>query len=138
MSSIADNLRTLRTLKRMTQAELSELSNVSKTYINRIEKGVYVNVSLDVLNKLSSALECTITDLNGDFELEKRANLLAETMLARDPDRSVSSLILDKLIKENLIDENFVIDDNLKKILEEAIKFDARINNNLKKKGSGK
>lgn len=136
MSSIADNLRTLRTLKRMTQAELSELSNVSKTYINRIEKGVYVNVSLDVLNKLASALECNLTDLNGDFEPEKRANLLTETMLFRDPDRSVSSLILDKLIKENLIDENFKIDDNLKKILEEAIKFDARINNNLKKKGS--
>ena len=134
MSIVGDNLKTLRLLKRMSQTELAKRSGISNTYLNQIEKGIYSNPSLDILSRLAEVLECTVKDLDSyKQESEKRANSTTDMVLSNGPECSISTLILNRLLKEHLIDENFTINDELKKTLEDAIKLDAKLNNNLKK-----
>ena len=136
MSIVGDNLKTIRLLKPMSQIELAKLSGVSNTYINRIEKGVYENPSLDVLNKLTKALCCTVEDLTGKTEsdpVEKTINQIIDMTKSNTNQATVAGLILERLSKENLIDENFALTPKLKELLEDAIKLDAKLNNNLKK-----
>lgn len=141
MSIIGNNLKTLRLLKHMSQTELAKISSISNTYINRIEKGVYENPSLDVLKRLAEALECTVEELGKTEQdiSDKRADLTFDINKFVSTDiqtTTFAGLLLEKLRREGLIDENFSMDDNFKELLEDAIKLDAKLNNNLKKKGS--
>ena len=49
----------LRKERGMTQEELAEASRVDRTNISKIESGVY-NVSMDILAKIATVLECTV------------------------------------------------------------------------------
>jgi len=140
MSVVGNNLKNMRLLKGMSQTELSKISGVSLPYLNRIEKGIHENPSLDFLSKLARGLNCTVEDLTGDIEncppeksASKTINQIIEITKANTKQASVSGLILERLVSEKIIDENFTITPKLKKLLEDAIRLDAELNNNLKK-----
>lgn len=141
MSIISENLKTIRILNKITQIELAKLSGVSNTYINRIEKGVYENPSLDVLNKLATALNCTVEELTGkkieiepvEKSIERSINKILDMASSNVDQVSVAALILERLSKEKIIDENFTFTSKLKELLEDAIKLDAKLNNSLRR-----
>lgn len=58
------NLREIRKSKRMTQKELSERAKVNRINISQYEIGVK-NPNLTTVQKLASALGCTIEQLLG-------------------------------------------------------------------------
>lgn len=55
----------LRRGKGMTQEELAEVSGVDRTNISKIESGVY-NVSMVILAKIATVLECTVDIISTD------------------------------------------------------------------------
>lgn len=60
----------LRKDKYITQDELAEASGVNRVNIAKIEKGKY-NVSIDILSKIVSALECKIDFTDNKTNLKK-------------------------------------------------------------------
>ncbi|KAA0548338.1 helix-turn-helix transcriptional regulator [Bacillus sp. BGMRC 2118] len=50
-------IQDLRTKKGMTLSELSKVSGVSKSYLSFIERGIQKNPSIDVIERLASALD---------------------------------------------------------------------------------
>lgn len=56
----SEKIKELREVKGITQGELSRLSGVSVAEICRIEKGERQNPSINLLNKLLSALDVDI------------------------------------------------------------------------------
>ena len=58
--TFSEKIKELREAKGITQGELSRLSGVSVAEICRIEKGERQNPSINLLNKLLSALEVDI------------------------------------------------------------------------------
>jgi len=56
-------LRTLRKQRNMSQKELSEKSKVHRVAICRIESGVIKAPRADTLQKIASALNCSIDEL---------------------------------------------------------------------------
>lgn len=58
------NLRVIRKLRKMTQRELSERAKVNRINISQYEIGVK-NPNLTTVQKLASALGCTIEQLLG-------------------------------------------------------------------------
>lgn len=58
------NLRAIRKEKKMTQKALSERANVNRINISQYEIGVK-NPNLTTVQKLASALGCTIEELLG-------------------------------------------------------------------------
>ena len=58
--TFSEKIKELREAKVITQGELSRLSGVSVAEICRIEKGERQNPSINLLNKLLSALEVDI------------------------------------------------------------------------------
>lgn len=55
----------LRKERGMTQEELAEASGVDRTNISKIESGVY-NVSMAILAKIATVLECTVDVISSD------------------------------------------------------------------------
>ena len=137
MSIVGDNLRRIRSDKAISQMELSRLSGISNTYINRLERGVYENPSLDVLEKLSFSLNCTVEELTGtNNQNEKNIYEMIEEILKKNKmhneQTQVAALLLAKLRANNLISEDFEMTSTLAKLLEEAIRLDAKIEKNIK------
>ena len=58
----AQNMRQVRRLKEISQEELSFRANVSKTYINEVERGSRA-VSIDVMGRIADALEMPLEKL---------------------------------------------------------------------------
>ena len=58
----AQNMRQVRRLKEISQEELSFRANVSKTYINAVERGSRA-VSIDVMGRIADALEMPLEKL---------------------------------------------------------------------------
>jgi transcriptional regulator with XRE-family HTH domain len=56
------NLKTLRQAKGMSQEELAHRAGIDRTYISSLERNVY-NASIDVVDRLASALEVEAADL---------------------------------------------------------------------------
>lgn len=56
---IGNRIAEIRKQRGLTQTELSEITGLQQVNISKIEKGKY-NVSIDILNKLCTALECEI------------------------------------------------------------------------------
>ena len=55
-------MRQVRCLKEISQEELSFRANVSKTYINEVERGSRA-VSIDVMGRIADALEMPLEKL---------------------------------------------------------------------------
>lgn len=60
--AFAANLRRIRNAKGMSQDALALEANVSRSYLSKIEKGVFY-VSLNVLGRLAEALEVEPAEL---------------------------------------------------------------------------
>ena len=58
------NLQIIRLARKMTQEELSQRANVNRVNISQYEIGIK-NPNLSTVQKLASALECTIEELLG-------------------------------------------------------------------------
>lgn len=57
------NLKKIREAKGLTQSELAKKSGISRITINRIENGSQKDIMVGNLNKLAAALECKVSDL---------------------------------------------------------------------------
>lgn len=73
-SSLAKNLETLMQEKQISQTRLSKISGVSQSYIFKILNDQIKKPSLDTLEKLASALDSTVAQLNHSLELPKEAD----------------------------------------------------------------
>lgn len=61
--ALAENLKYQKSLKNWTTEKLAVEANVPKDTISKILAGITRNPSMDTLQKLSTALECSIEDL---------------------------------------------------------------------------
>lgn len=59
---LAKNIRVKRHIKKISQEELAEIAGLHRTYIGAIERGQQ-NVSIDNIEKIAIALECTVQEL---------------------------------------------------------------------------
>lgn len=73
-SSLAKNLETLMQEKQISQTRLSKISGVSQSYIFKILNDQIKKPSLDTLEKLASALDSTVAQLNHSLQLPKEAD----------------------------------------------------------------
>lgn len=73
-SSLAKNLETLMREKQISQTRLSKISGVSQSYIFKILNDQIKKPSLDTLEKLATALDSTVAQLNHSLELPKEAD----------------------------------------------------------------
>ncbi len=73
-SSLAKNLETLMQEKQISQTRLSKISGVSQSYIFKILNDQIKKPSLDTLEKLATALDSTVAQLNHSLELPKEAD----------------------------------------------------------------
>ncbi|MBV9561819.1 MAG: helix-turn-helix transcriptional regulator [Bradyrhizobium sp.] len=79
---LALNLRRLRHEKALSQEELAHRAGIDRTYISAIERSLYA-VSIDVLDKLSRALDVEAADL-----LKRPQQTGKEKKKSRGPDGS--------------------------------------------------
>ena len=73
-SSLAKNLETLMQEKQISQTRLSKISGVSQSYVFKILNDQIKKPSLDTLEKLATALDSTVAQLNHSLELPKEAD----------------------------------------------------------------
>lgn len=73
-SRLAKNLETLMQEKQISQTRLSKISGVSQSYIFKILNDQIKKPSLDTLEKLATALDSTVAQLNHSLELPKEAD----------------------------------------------------------------
>lgn len=73
-SSLAKNLETLMQKRQISQTRLSKISGVSQSYIFKILNDQIKKPSLDTLEKLATALDSTVAQLNHSLELPKEAD----------------------------------------------------------------
>jgi SOS-response transcriptional repressor LexA len=73
-SSLAKNLETLMQERQISQTRLSKISGVSQSYIFKILNDQIKKPSLDTLEKLATALDSTVAQLNHSLELPKEAD----------------------------------------------------------------
>jgi len=60
---VAERIRELRIQKNLSQTQLSCRAGLDRSYISKIERGVRLNVSLDVLMRLADELGCEVSQL---------------------------------------------------------------------------
>jgi transcriptional regulator with XRE-family HTH domain len=77
---LGKRIRSLRRRKDYSQEQLAEKASISGKYVGEIERG-QANISIDVLDNLSTALEISISDLL-DFEHESDRNELVRKLTA--------------------------------------------------------
>jgi transcriptional regulator with XRE-family HTH domain len=75
----AKNLRRLRLQRNLSQENLADLANLHRTYVGSVERGER-NISIDNIERLANALECSIAELLVEeseevVELTDRENL---------------------------------------------------------------
>lgn len=63
---IGENIRRYRKQKRMTLSDLASTTGISKSYLSYIERGIKHNPSIDVLEKITEALEINISSIITD------------------------------------------------------------------------
>lgn len=59
---LAENLRKLRATAGLSQEALADLALIDRTYVSALERQRYA-ASIDTIEKLASALQCSIVDL---------------------------------------------------------------------------
>ena len=65
---LGKRIRTLRRINDLSQEELAEKANMSGKYVGEIERG-QANITVDILEKISTALDVEISELF-DFQHE--------------------------------------------------------------------
>lgn len=65
---VGSRIRKIRKKKKMSQEGLAELAAVSANYIGVIERGEK-SISLDILEKIATALDTTVAELSSHSEL---------------------------------------------------------------------
>jgi len=139
IDKVANNLKNIRGEKNLSQGELSKLSGVSNVYISNLENAVKTNPSLEIIAKLANALGCSVNNILGeeeniDLQYKKAVTKIADSKNDFD---GVAKQLIKRFIEEGIISPNDEeIPKDTMKLIEEAIILDAKINNNLKKKGS--
>lgn len=141
MTVIGNNLRRIRSKRGITQIDLSKITGITNAYISKVENGIKKNPSSIILNKLAKALNCSTNDLTNKYNsdeikepsIKDVVNELIITKQHNSDESTVAGLILEKLRNENKLDENFKFTPKIKELIEEAIKLDAKFNNNIKK-----
>lgn len=145
MNTIGENIKKIRKNLKITQEDLAKAINLTADYISKLETGKRGNPSMDVLEKMASALNCSKFDLIGENNIEDYkeltiAKVLKETYLNSNKDdtnkltsQSLTDTLVRRLIQEGIIDKDGNISSSNLRLLEEAIKLDAKLNNNLKK-----
>lgn len=63
------NVKVLRVKRKLSQEVLAAEAGIERTYLGGIERGEH-NVSLLTMLKLAAALECSVTELLSDVELD--------------------------------------------------------------------
>lgn len=63
--SIGENLKKYRNEKKVSQRKLAQTAGVSFAYIQQLEKNEKQNPSIEIITKLSNALEINVNDLIG-------------------------------------------------------------------------
>jgi transcriptional regulator with XRE-family HTH domain len=132
---IGSNIKRIRNEKGIKQTHIQKVTGISNVYLSNIENGVKTNPSTEVLEKIAAALGVTFSELIREPKPKSIHELVNELILSKQinsDQATVAGLILERLYKEKLIDENFSFTPELKELLEDAIKLDAKLNNNLK------
>jgi transcriptional regulator with XRE-family HTH domain len=133
---VGERIKLIRESKGMSQIELARKANVSNIYLSNLENGIKNNPSNKLLVKIADALNVTIDDFNSDKEDEKNIYEMIEEILKKNnmhnEETQVAALLLAKLRSNNLINEDFEMTPSLVKLLEEAIRLDAKIEKNIK------
>ncbi|MEK7070383.1 MAG: helix-turn-helix transcriptional regulator [Patescibacteria group bacterium] len=68
---MGEKIYSARKKHKLTQEKLSEISDVDRTYISQIEKG-HRNPSIEIVSKLSRALDLRVDDVIGNNKKKKR------------------------------------------------------------------
>jgi len=100
--SLGKRIRTLRRINDLSQEELAEKANISGKYVGEIERG-QANITIDILGKISTALDVEISELF-DFQHEiNRQELIPQihTLLkdADDPNLQTIFRIIKSILK---------------------------------------
>lgn len=65
-----DWIRKCREARKMTQQELADKAGISRTYLSNLERGVSANPTLDIVTRLSKAMDFKPEPVNGTIELD--------------------------------------------------------------------
>lgn len=145
INTVGENIKRIRKNLKISQESLGNAVGLTADYISKLETGKRGNPSWDALEKIASVLKCSVIDLIGDNNIKEYkeltiAKVLKETYLKSNegnPNRpnaqTVTNTIVQRLINEGIIDGEGNISPKNIKLLEEAIRLDAKLHNNLKK-----
>lgn len=83
---VGKRIRSLRKIRDLSQEELAEKADISSKYLGEIERG-RSNLTIDIMEKLSAALEVNVVDLFDSQHESSRAILRQEIQsLIREAD----------------------------------------------------
>lgn len=142
---IGENIKRIRKKRKITQIQLAKMCGLTNDYISKLELGKRENPSSDVISKIAEALNCSVDELiSGEAKVptidDKFKKLFVETadkISRQEKLKTVSQLLMERMIKEKLIDDTGFISEETLEILRQGMELDAKLNSNLKnKKGS--
>lgn len=145
MNTLGENIKRIRKSLKLSQKDLADKTELTSDYISKIETAKRENPSIAVIEKIASVLNCSVYDIIGENNIEQYKELtvakaLKETYLNSNKEdiskptaQTVTDLLVKRLIQEGIIDEEGNMSPSDLRLLEEAIKLDAKLNNNLKK-----
>ena len=87
---IGKRMRSLRRLNDLSQEQLGEKANISTKYVSEVERG-NANITVDILEKISTALNVDLPDLF-DFHHELSRGELKKTINSLIKDASDQNL----------------------------------------------
>lgn len=77
---IGENITQIRKLQGMTLTELAEKANISKSNLSNIERGINVNPSIKVLEKIAEVLHTELGTLLGLEQIHPEKDKLVERL----------------------------------------------------------
>lgn len=98
---LGKRIRTLRRQYDYSQEQLAEKANISGKYLGEVERG-QANISVDVLEKISDALNIKLSDLlDFEHELGRKALITKLSALIKSADDNSLQLIF-RVVKDIL------------------------------------
>ena len=103
--SVGQNIRIKRKEKKITTTQLAEMIGVDQSTIVRYENGRVRCISETQLNKLSNALECSVTELTGNKKASIKNKKISSKMFSEEEQELIYSYrklpaLAQKIIKE--------------------------------------